>query len=393
MENLTRRSVLRGLSTALIAAPMLSLGKQLGAETSAESLMFVGGYTDQGSKSLGVYAYRWNARKGEMASLGLAAATPNPSFLAIAKDRRSLYAVNEVDNFQGAKDGSVSSFALDQQTGKLRLLNVVSSGGSGPCNINLDHTGGTVFVANYTGGSASSYRVLDGGKLSTPVANIHYEGHGFDPKKRQETPHAHCVTASPDNRYLLVNDLGLDRIHVYHFNAATSKLIPNIPPAYVGMQQSGPRSFAFHPNGRFAYSTNELSNSLDALQWDAAKGTLTRLQNISTLPAGEGEGNSAASVNVDAEGKFVYASNRGPDNSIVVYAVDAGSGKLSLVQHIDSGGKIPRHFAIDPSGNWIVVAHQGSHTLVVFARDKATGKLSATGRVYPIDWPTCVLFA
>ena len=354
---------------------------------------FIGGYTDQGSKSLGVYSYRWNAHKGELTALGLAAATPNPSFLAIAKDRSSLYAVNEVDNFQGAKDGSVSAFAVDQQTGKLTLRNVVSSGGDGPCNINLDHTGHVLFVANYGGGSATTYKVLADGRLSAPAANIHYEGHGFDPKKRQETPHAHCVTASPDNRYLLVNDLGLDRIHVYHLDAATAKVMPNTPPAYVGAQQSGPRSFMFHPNGRLAYSTNELSNSLDALQWDAAKGILTRVQNISTLPAGEGEGNSAAGVAVDAEGKFVYASNRGPDNSIAVFAIDGDSGKLTLVQHIESGGKIPRHFAIDPSGNWIVVAHQGSHTLVVFARDKATGKLSPTGRVYPIDWPTCVLFA
>ena len=372
---------------------MLTLGQRLEAQSSDGSLVFIGGYTDQGSKSLGVNTYRWDAKKGELNALGLGAATPNPSFLAIAKDRKTLYSVNEVDEFHGAKGGSVSSFKIDAKTGKLSLINAVSSGGSGPCNINLDHTGKALFVANYTGGSAASYKVLSGGGLSEPVDNPHYTGHGEDPKKRQESAHAHCVTPSPDNRHLLVNDLGLDCIHSYHLDAATARLTPNVPPAYEAKPQSGPRSFTFHPNGRVAYSTNELSNTLDVLAWDAAKGTLTRLQNISTVPEGFGEGNSAASVNVDAEGKFVYASNRGPDNSIAVFAVDAASGKLTLVQHMESGGKIPRHFAIDPSGNWIVVAHQGSHTLVVFARDKASGKLTATGRVYPIDWPTCVLFA
>ena len=248
-------------------------------------------------------------------------------------------------------------------------------------------------MANYTGGSAASYKILSGGGLSEPIDNPHYTGHGEDPKKRQESAHAHCVTVSPDNRYLLVNDLGLDCIHVYRLDAAAAKLTPNSPAAYESKPQSGPRSFTFHPNGRFAYTTNELSNTVDAMAWDAAKGTLTRLQNISTVPEGFGEGNSAASIAVDAEGHFLYASNRGPDDSLVVFAIDSGSGKLTLVQHIKSGGKVPRHFAIDPSGNWVVVAHQGSNNLVVFARDKKSGKLTATDKAYPIDWPTCVLFA
>jgi 6-phosphogluconolactonase len=388
MENLTRRTV---LATALTAAPSLILEKYASAQSN-ESLVFIGVYTDQGSKSRGVYSYRWNTEKGELTPLGLAAATPNPSFLAMSKRRRTLYAVNEISDYKGAKDGSVSSFTIDEQSGRLSAKNVVSSGGAGPCNINLDHQGESLFVANYDGGSAASYLLPAAGLSAAPVNNPHYSGHGPD-AQRQTSSHAHCATVSPDNQWLLVNDLGLDRIHIYRLKTATAQLVENKPPAYEALPKSGPRSFAFHPNGRFAYSTNELSNTIDVLGWDTKAGVLTRLQNISTLPAGfAGANNTLASVNVDRAGKFVYTSNRGDENSIAVFAIDAATGKLTHVQSIDSGGKIPRHFAIDPSGNWIVVAHQGSHTLVVFARDAATGKLTPTGRSYPIDWPTCVLF-
>ena len=178
--------------------------------------------------------------------LGLAAKTVNPSFLTLSPDRRHLYAVNEVDAYRGGKSGSVSSFAVDGVSGKLKPINVVSSAGGGPCKITVDFTGKAVFVANYDGGSAASFRVLRGGALSEPVSKFQYTGHGADPK-RQAGPHTHCTTVSPDNRYVLVNDLGLDRISVYHLDPATALLTPNVPPFYQALPGSGPRSFAFIP--------------------------------------------------------------------------------------------------------------------------------------------------
>lgn len=353
---------------------------------------YIGVYTDKDSKSKGIYAYRWNAETGELAPLGLAVETANPSFLAINRGHTLLYAANEVALYKEAKDGGVSAFAADAQGGKLTLLNQVSSGGPGPCNLNLDHTGKAVLVANYDGGSAATFTVKPGGKISEAVEDIHYTGTGPD-RKRQEAPHAHCATASPDNRHVLINDLGLDCIHVYKFDAVTAKLTPNDPPAYQALPKSGPRSLVFHPNGRFAYSTNELSNTVDVLAWDASAGTLTRIQDITTVAEGLTELAAVASVVIDRAGRFVYVSNRLGENSIVVFAVDPATGKLSFVQRIPSGGKVPRHFALDPSEHWLIAAHQNSHTLVVFARDPATGRLTATGRTYPIDYPTCVLFA
>ena len=392
MENLTRRSLLLGFSAATLAGPLSALESAVSTDNLG-TLLYAGVYTDQGSRSLGIYSYRWNPDKGEMTALGLAAATPNPSFLAVSPDKRTLYAVNEIDNFRSRKDGAVSSFLRDSRSGSLKVQDVVSSMGSGPCNINLDHSGRSVFAANYTGGSDASFKA-DGSKLSVAVSNHHYDGHGPN-DKRQETAHAHCVTASPGNGFLLVNDLGLDKIHIYKLHAATAELKAHTPAAYEAAPGSGPRSFAFHPNGHVGYSTNELANTVDVLHWSEAKGTLTRVQNICSLTPGTAYDNAVtvASVNVSADGRFVYVSNRGANqNSLTVFSVDASSGKLAFVQNIASGGKIPRHFAIDPSGKWIVVAHQGSHTLVVFSRDEKTGKLTATGRSYPVDWPTCVLF-
>lgn len=387
MEKLSRRSLLIGMSTVALANATSSF-----AAAPSESLLFIGVYTDQGSKSKGVYAYRLNTSSGDLSPLGLSAATDNPSFLAISPDKTLLYAANEIDTYKGAKTGAVSAFKLQGQSGKLTPLNVVASGGSGPCNINLDHTGKAVLVADYTGGSAATFQVQDGGNLSEAVSDIHYSGHGPN-TERQATPHGHCATATPDNRHVLINDLGLDCIHIYKFDAATAKLTPNDPPAYHAKPDSGPRSLVFHPNGRYAYSTNELSNTVDVLAWDASAGTLTRTQNVPTAVHPEDTNNTVASVVIDRDGRNLYVSNRGPENSIVHFSIDHANGQLKFVARVDSGGKVPRHFALDPTEHWLVVAHQVSHNLVVFKRNPAIGSLTPTDKTYPIDFPTCVLFA
>jgi 6-phosphogluconolactonase len=381
MENTSRRSFLAKLSALTLFA------RAHGWAAVPPGLIFAGTYTDKGS-SRGIYAFRWDADSGTMAPLGLAATTVNPSFLALSPDRRHLYAVNEVDDYRGEKSGSVSSFAIAGS--KLRSINTVSSMGGGPCNVAVDYTGKAVFVANYGAGSAASFRVLPGGGLSKAVSSFQYTGHGADPK-RQAHPHTHCTTVSHDNRYVLVNDLGLDRVSVYHLDPLTARLTPNDPSSYQALPGSGPRSFAFHPSGRWAYSLNEIASTLDVLAWDGESGTLSRIQNISTLPPGFQGSNTAATVAVDSAGRFVYASNRG-DNSIAVFSIDDRAGTLKVVQHVDCGGKSPRHFALDPGNQWLLVANQDSSNIVVFARNGRSGLLTPTGNQYSVSLPVCLVF-
>jgi 6-phosphogluconolactonase len=380
----SRRSFLAQLSAVALAARTRAWASQ--------PTLFAGTYTNEkGSTSQGIYAFLWDADAGTLASLGLVAATINPSFLTLSPDRRHLYAVNEVDQYEGEKSGSVTAFSVKGHFGKLKRINTVSSGGGGPCKITVDHTGIAAFVANYDGGSAASFRVLHKGALSNAVSRFQYTGHGANPA-RQEAPHAHCTTVSPDNRYVLINDLGLDRISVYHLDAPTAQLTANDPPFYEALPGSGPRSFTFHSSGKWAYSLNEVANTVDALAWDLERGTLTRLQNISTLPEGFSGENTAAQVVVDAAGRFLYASNRG-DDSVVVFSIDDQDGRLKTVQRVSCGGKTPRHFALDPGNQWLLVANQDSSNIVVFARNGRTGLLTPTGNSYPLSFPVCLVFA
>jgi 6-phosphogluconolactonase len=379
----TRRSFLLGLA----AVPIASHGSFGAAQ---QELMFAGTNTGGKSSSKGIYAYRWDRTTGTLSPLGQAE-TASPAYMAVGHSRRYLYAANEISNYMGAKTGSVSAFSLDRATGNLTLKNVVSSGGAGPCCIEIDHTEKCVFVADGAGGSLASYRALPAGGLSDPVSNIHFTGHSVNPK-RQMAPWTHCTTVSPDNRYLLVNDLGLDRITTYRFDPSTALLTPNAAPPYEAVPGAGPRSFTFHPNGRWAYSANEMGNTIDTLVWDSERGTLTRTQNISTVPAEFTGQNATATVRVDAAGRFLYASNRGA-NTIAVFAINATDGSLRLMQQISCGGKTPRYFALDPSNRWLLVANQDSAGIVVLARDPGTGRLTSTSSQYALDFPMFLIFA
>jgi 6-phosphogluconolactonase len=352
--------------------------------------MFAGTITNGRSTSKGIYAFRWDPEKGTLTALGLAAETDNPTFLTLSPNRRYLYSVNEINKYDGAATGSVSAFSVDAQSGKLTLKNVVSSGGAGPCNITCDQTGRVVAVADYAGGCLTTLRVLPDGGVSEPAFNRQFTGHGVNPK-RQEAPHVHCVTVSPDNRYLLVNDLGLDRISVYRLDLDSGMLTPNDPPFYEAIPGTGPRNLTFHPNHRWAYSINELGNSIDVLDWNSALGTLKRVQNISSLSPGFTGQSAAAHVRSDATGKFLYASNRGAD-TISVFAIDPAKGTLTHIQEISCGGKIPRHFVLDPSNRWLLAENQMSGNIVIFARDSRTGHLTQTDKRYEVDSPLCAVF-
>jgi 6-phosphogluconolactonase len=391
----TRRKFMAGLALSPLAAKAAWGNASLGDASwgkSTTATLFVGTGTKTGSK--GIYAFRFDSASGDLTPLGLAAEAPSPSFLALSPNGKFLFAVNEIDTYQGAKSGAVSSYVVDKAAGKLTLINTVASGGSGPCHVNTDQTGAVLLVANYMGGSAASFKIAADGHLSDAVSEFHYASTGAGPgqdKDRQEAAHAHHAAVSPDNRYVYINDLGLDRIHIYKLDAATAKLTPNNPPEWVAAVGAGPRVLRFHPSGRWAYCVNELASTIDLLDWDSATGALTLVQQTNLEPSDFHGISRAAEIIFDAKGKFAYASDR-DDDFLASFRIEAASGKLSGMSRSPCGGKVPRHIALDPSERWILAANQESDLIAVFRRDPKTGSLATTGPTAAIPSPQCLLF-
>jgi len=352
--------------------------------------MYVGTYTKEGSTSKGIYAYRYDPGSAKLTSIGLAAETINPSFLAVHPNHRFLYAVNEVGDYKGQKSGGVSAFAIDNVTGKLTLLNEVASGGADPCYITVDKTGKFVLVANYTGGSVSVFPVLKDGSLGEASAFVQHTGHGTDPK-RQEAPHAHSIDLSPDNRFAIVDDLGLDETLVYKFDSAKGSLTLNDPPFAKADAGAGPRHLALNPNEKFAYVIHEMGSTVSVFDYDATGGVLHPVQTISTIPKGFAGLNEDAEIEVHPSGKFLYASNRGHD-SIAVFAIDPNQGTLTLIEYVPTKGQSPRHFEIDPTGSLLFAENEKSDNVVIFRINQQSGRLTATGKVLDISQPVCVKF-
>jgi 6-phosphogluconolactonase len=299
--------------------------------------------------------------------------------------------VNEDEDYpqaHGGKGGSVTAFRRDPASGKLTEQNVVPSGGSGPCYITVDRVGRAAFVANYNNGTLASFRVTPKG-IEGPVTV--FASHGSGPnKERQAGPHLHCAVLSPDERFLLVSDLGTDQIWIFHVDLKTAEVKETGKP-WKAKPGSGPRHTHFHPNGKWVYSVNEMACTVDVLAWNAKTGELTTLSHV-PLRAPDFTGKSdAAELAIDRTGRFLYASNRFED-TIVVFSIDPKAGALTFVQRIHSGGKNPRDFTLDPSEKWIVVSNQDTQNIAVFARDPHNGKLTATDRSYHVGAPVAVLF-
>ncbi|MFZ0420507.1 MAG: lactonase family protein [Candidatus Sulfotelmatobacter sp.] len=379
------------LLVLLLMAVCVEAGSALKNNNSKDIyFVYVGTYTEEGGTSKGIYAYRFDSSNAEMTSIGLVAQTTNPSFLAVHPNHHFLYAVNEVGNFKGQKSGGVSAFAIDPATGKLTLLNEVASGGADPCYITVDKTGKFVLVANYTGGSVSVFPIQPDGSLGAASAFVQHAGHGTNPK-RQEGPHAHSIDLSPDNRFAIVDDLGLDETLVYKFDSGKGSLTPNDPPFAKADAGAGPRHFALSPNGKFGYVIDEMGDMVSVFSFDAAAGTLHSLQTISTIPQGFAGQNDDAEIVIHPSGKFLYASNRGHD-SIAVFSIDPEKGTLTLVEYVPTKGQSPRNFEIDPTGKLLFAANEKSDNIVVFRIDAQTGRLTATGKVLDISHPVCVRF-
>ncbi|MBS1798629.1 MAG: lactonase family protein [Acidobacteria bacterium] len=386
MARISRRGFVKSSAAvaALSGSPLAVLAK-----SSSEHKLFVGTSTGQGSK--GVYSYTFDSTTGKLKQTGLAAEADSPTFLAISPNGKTLFTANEINRFQDKRSGAVSSYAIDRGSMKLTKINEVSAGGSGTCHVTVDHTGRCAFAANYGGGSASSFAVDPTGKLSDAVSFFQYTGSG--PKPQQRGPRGHRVTVSPDNKYLFVNDLGLDEIHVYHLDAATAKLTAQDPPAWKAEPGSGPRSLLFHPNRKWAYCVNEVGSSVNVLDWDAKKGVFTTKQLISTAAADNTGPSAPSDIVMDKKGQFCYVANRlAPNDFMVSFSISPADGKLTLMERTSCGGKTPRHIALDPTGKWLLVANQATDNLSVFARDSKTGKLANEGKDFPLSKPQCILF-
>jgi 6-phosphogluconolactonase len=355
-----------------------------------ECLVYLGTYT--GPKSKGIYVGRLDVGSGRLSRPELAAETENPTFLAVhpslpalyAAERPLLYAANEVRN------GTVSAYSVNRENGKLTLLNRQSSRGDGPCHLSVDRLGQNVLVANYGGGNIAVLPVGRDGRLGEATAFMQHEGSSVN-KPRQEKAHAHWIDAAPNGGFALVCDLGLDKVMIYQFDPAKGALMANEPAFATVKPGSGPRHLAFHPDGRFAYVINEMSNTVTAFAYDAQRGALQELQTVPTLPAAFEGRSTTAEIEVHPSGRFLYGSNRGHD-SIAVFAIDPVTGKLTAVEHHPSQGKMPRNFAVDRTGRWLLAANQDSDNVVVFRIDPQTGRLTATGQAVAVGKPVCVKF-
>ena len=357
-------------------------------DTSKSYLMYVGTYTKGASK--GIYAYRYDADSGKTISLGLAAESVNPSFLAVDPTYRHVYAVNEVQDYKGGKSGGVSAFQIEPKTGKLAFLNEVASRGKDPCYVALDRSGKFALVANYTSGNIAVFPILKDGRLGESSSFVQHNGKGSNPE-RQEGPHAHWIETTANNRFALVADLGLDEVLVYRFDPSQGTLTPNSP-SFVKVEAGvGPRHIAIGKNQNFIYTVNELKSSITSFTYDPATGVLKSVQTISTLPQGFSGENDAAEIHIHPNGKFLYASNRG-DDSIAAFSIDPLTGHLKSIGHFPTRGKTPRNFEIDPTGSRLFVANQDSNNIVVFRVDGETGLLTATADVLDVPSPVSILF-
>jgi 6-phosphogluconolactonase len=371
-----------------LCAPLLLLSsapKKVKTAAKSQYLAYVGTYTTK-TNSKGIYAYRYDATNGNFSSLGVAAESADPSFVAVHPNGKFLYAVNEA-----GKNSMVSAFALEPKTGRLTLLNQLPALGEDPCYISFDKTGRYALVANYSSGNIPVFPILPDGRLGEHTALVQHDGALGPNKERQDGPHAHWIETSRDNHFALAADLGLDEVLVYKFNAAKGTLAPNAPPFTKLHAGSGPRHIAFRPDGKFLYVISELSSTVTTFRYDAKAGTLRELQTVTMLPKEFSGRNDTAEIAVHSNGKFLYASNRGHD-SIAVFAIDHAKGTLTFVSRVPTGGKEPRHFAIDPSGNYLLAENQLSNNIVVFKIDLATGGLNPTGQVIEVPSPVDLTF-
>jgi len=358
------------------------------ATTDSTRLVYFGTYTKKDSK--GLYAARFDTTTGTFTPAVFAAPAGNPTFIALHPNLPVLYAIGDRKTDTGTTEGQVTAYAIAPDTGALTALNTQPTGGLPLCYVHAAPAGQALLVSSYHGGYVASYPLLADGSLGAQASFIKHTGSG--PNPAQGSPHAHCIDIVPGTPFALSADLGADKIVPYRLDPATTALTPNGTP-YTARPGSGPRHLAFHPNKRFAYSTNELTATVTAFALDATAGTLAEIQTLDAIPATFTGRRWGAEIAVHPNGKFLYASFRADHESIALFSIDEATGKLTLVAHTHEGIKHPRHFTIDPTGRWLLCANHDTDNVNVFAIDPATGRLTPNGHTLPVPSPVCILFA
>ncbi|MES2774618.1 MAG: lactonase family protein [Bacteroidota bacterium] len=347
--------------------------------------LFIGTYTGTGSK--GIYVYKFNTTTGKATWVSNTDSMVNPSFLTVSSNGKFLYSVSESG---GNFPGKVNAFSFDKKTGQLKFINEQTSGGDNPCYVSITKNGQWVAVGNYTGGNLSMFKTKPNGALMPVAQFIQHYGTGPN-KSRQEKAHVHSTVFSPDEKFLFAPDLGMDKVMVYKFRATSNlPLEPAAEPFAETLPGSGPRHLVFHPTiKKYAYLVNEMAGAVNGYIFE--KGKLSNIQNIAMHP-GDFKGQpGSADIHLSPDGKFLYASNRGEENNIVIYAVEPMNGLLTLKGYQSVLGTKPRNFCIDPTGNFLLVANQDSGNIVIFKRDKETGFLTPTGEEIKIPKPVCLV--
>ena len=345
--------------------------------------LFIGTYTGSGSK--GIYVYRFNAANGMATLVSNTDSVSNPSYLAISKNGKYVYTVNETGD---DVPGRVSAFEYNKATGKLTFINSQLTGGDHPCYVSVDKNNKWIAVANYTGGNVSVFPIDNNGALKPYAQLIQHSGSSVN-KERQEKPHVHAAVFSPDEHFLFTPDLGMDKIMIYEFNPSSQQPLTPANPSFAEADKgNGPRHFTFHPNEKFAYLIEELTGTVAAYKYN--NGHLEFLQRITTHPDDYKGEIGSADIHVSPDGKFLYASNRGDENTITIFSIDSSRGKLNLKGYQTTMGKTPRNFIIDPTGNFLLVANQETDNIVIFKRDKQTGLLQPTGKQINTPKPVCL---
>jgi len=351
--------------------------------------LYVGTYTDP-QRPLGIGLCEFDPQEGRLRLVEAYTEIENPSFLTLSADGSRLYAVSETETYEGQEGGAAVAFAVEAGTGRLTRLNIRATHGGAPCHVSLDRSGRLLMVANYLGGSVTVFPLEADGSLGAQAQLMRHEGALGPNAERQEAPHAHSALPDPANRFALAADLGRDRLLVAAIDGAARRLEPHGEAALA--PGDGPRHFVFSADGRFVYLVNELSCTVTALAYDAEAGRLDAVQSLPTLPAGFSGENTCADIHLSADGRFLYASNRGHD-SIAIYAVDADSGLLGSAGFQPTLGRTPRNFALAPGGGYLLAANQDTDNITVFRIDAATGALTDTGHALELPRPVCLVFA
>ena len=351
-----------------------------------KEILYVGTWSLRDSK--GVYVFEFDRVRGKLKLLQTIHAQRGSNFLEPHASGKFLYTVNKASLDEMKNSGSVSAFRIDSKTGTLSLLNERPSYGNDPCHVNIDKTGKWAFVSNYSEGNFVVLPIFDDGLLGSSSDSRKHLGGSVNPE-RQTKSHVHAAMISPDNRFVVVADLGTDKVFSYKFDVSSGRISDADKPYAEVRPGCGPRHIAFHPSGKYVYVSEELTSTVAVFSYDKEKGALDVISDsVACLPSSFTGTSWLADIHTDPKGNFLYASNRG-HNSLSIFKI-LPSGQIQLIGHEDTRGKTPRNFLVDKKGEYVLVANQDTDNIVVFKRDQKTGKLRYTGNQYKVPAPVCL---